>query len=144
MSVKFSTAEIELQDLTAKPRVNVPCEARIRVTEQSLKEEKQLLVFEVKAATVNDQIGRVHPEFLNLPSGSNADTDRQLCRRLSSFALAFGLMSPDKLSTGEVEIDFADAVGKEVIVEFVKRPQGVQVSFLGVWALDDSAAPTVN
>ena len=144
MPISFSTAGLNAEDFAAKPRVSEPCFARVRVAEEKVKEEKQLLVLEVLAATVVDQVGRVHPEFLNLPTGNNADTDRQLCRRLGGFALALGLTTLEKIASGQVDIDFADAVGKEAIVEFVKRTQGIQVSFLGIWALGDPTAPAVN
>lgn len=142
--VTFSTVGFGREDLAAKPRVSESCFAQARVTNQMRKEGKQLLIFEVTAATVLNQIGCVHLEYLSHPTGTNADKDRQLCRRLGRSALALGLATMADIEAGEVTVDFADAIGREVTLELVKRQQGIQVSFLGIWAVDDPDAPKVN
>ena len=106
MPISFSTAGLNAEDFAAKPRVSEPCFARVRVAEEKVKEGKQLLVLEVVEATVSGQIGCVHPEFVSLPTGASVDTDRQLCRRLGRFALAFGLATLDDIAAGQVDIDF--------------------------------------
>jgi len=144
MKIPVDTVGITADELESHPRVSKACEARVEVCLVRERKRDVMLLLRVLEATVLSQVSRQHTEFLNLPGGNGESAD-MLKRRLLRFALSFGLLTEAEIDSGQpVELDFQQAEGKQAIVQFTARKTGgPQIGFYSIWAVGDSAAPSL-
>lgn len=113
----------------------------VEVDESQEKHDKILVTFEVLAGTIPDYAGKRHTEFFGL---TEAAIDR-----LKRLAMVCGLIDPGE----EKDVSFEDAVGQDLIVEFVpndyvnertgKEVKTTQMGYGGFWKTDNSEVKEV-
>lgn len=113
----------------------------VEVDESQEKQEKILVTFEVLAGTIPDCAGKRHTEFFGL---TEAAIDR-----LKRLAMVCGLIDPGE----EKDVSFEDAVGQDLIVEFVpndyiskktgEEVKTTQMGYGGFWKTDNSEVKEV-
>lgn len=114
--------------------INEPKDGRYHVVVQSVDDSLQkhteaiVMEFQVLKGTMPGQEGKVHKEFF---STKDAAADR-----LSRAAIALGLIKP---GDPEMEIQFSQAIGRQVIIEVKESEyQGkkyMRMTFMGIWPI---------
>lgn len=113
----------------------------VEVDESQEKHDKILVTFEVLAGTIPDCAGKRHTEFFGL---TEAAIDR-----LKRLAMVCDLIKPGE----EKDVSFEDAVGQDLIVEFVlneymskktgEEVKTTQMGYGGFWKTDNSEVKEV-
>lgn len=113
----------------------------VEVDESLEKQEKILVTFEVLAGTIPDCSGKRHTEFFGLTENA--------IDRLKRLAMVCGLIEPGE----EKDVSFEDAIGQDLIVEFVpneyvsektgKEVKTTQMGYGGFWKTDNSEVKEV-